>query len=174
MCAKVNPSKSGQRSSTHLLSKPKLNIGCGTDKKDGFINIDKFQSVNPDAVVDVEDGLPFPDNHFTHIYCKQVLQSISPGKLEFVINEIGRVAKKGCIFELIVPFDNIMNRSSVSNLKCFTWNSFSHLEVNGHRSYYFPFNLKPLHKRTPWLIKLFFVLFPIFKRTIYLKYEIIK
>jgi len=31
----------------------KLNIGCGTDKLDGFINIDNEPSVNPDIVLDI-------------------------------------------------------------------------------------------------------------------------
>jgi len=42
----------------------KLNIGCGYDKKEGFMNIDIAGGVNPDKVVNIEKGLPFKENTF--------------------------------------------------------------------------------------------------------------
>lgn len=152
----------------------KLNIGCGYNKMEGFFNIDKAKEVNPDKVVDIEKGLPFEDNSVEYIYCKQVLQHVSPCKLSFVIDEIIRVSKNKAILELIVPFDNIINRSSISNHRCFTWNSFSHLEENALRNYYHKAKFKRIHKDTHLLIKAFFCLFPFLKSKVYLKFQIIK
>ena len=39
----------------------KLQIGCGRNKMNGFVNIDKAEEVNPDIVVNIENGFPFPD-----------------------------------------------------------------------------------------------------------------
>ena len=49
------------------LKKPKyqkLQIGCGWNKMNGFVNIDKTSDVKPDLVVNIEEGLPFQDNSF--------------------------------------------------------------------------------------------------------------
>ena len=32
----------------------KLNLGCGFNKQDGFLNVDKFNTCNPDLVMDME------------------------------------------------------------------------------------------------------------------------
>ena len=42
----------------------KLQIGCGWNKIKGFVNIDKASQVKPDVVVNIEKGLPFPDDCF--------------------------------------------------------------------------------------------------------------
>jgi len=40
----------------------KLNLGCGLDKREGYINLDVRKEVKPDIVCDLEHSfLPFTD-----------------------------------------------------------------------------------------------------------------
>ena len=32
----------------------KYNLGCGTDKKEGYVNVDKYEVFNPDKIIDLE------------------------------------------------------------------------------------------------------------------------
>ena len=152
----------------------KLNIGCGRKKMDGFINIDKAPEVEPDKVVDIERGLPFEDNEFTHIYSEHCLEHIKPDKWAFVLNEIQRVAKDGCILELYLPFDNMGQRTNVDHYRTFAWLSFDQFLEGSERSYYSNLTLIKLTEDPNILTKLFFYLFPFLKYEVYFKFKIIK
>lgn len=151
----------------------KLNIGCGWYKKDGFINIDKSSEVSPDKVVDIEKGLPFGNDYFDYIYSSHVLEHISPNKFRFVLEEIARVIKDGGILELDLPFDNIGTRTNIDHYRTFSFGTFDQL-YNTNLYYYFSFQLKPLHKKPIFPIRLFFYLFPIFKHNIHYKFQVLK
>lgn len=113
------------------MIKNELNIGCGWEKREGFINIDKTKEVKPDIVV-IEKGLPFMDNSCEYIYSQHCLEHVRPHKWRFVFEEIGRVAKEGCILELKLPFDNPFKR-------CHNYTT------ERLRAYYSKFKLQPLH-----------------------------
>lgn len=81
----------------------KLNLGCGYNKTDGFLNIDNRECVKPDIVIDVEKGLPFNDNSIDEVTAKDFLEHIPIGKTVFVIEEIYRVLKNGGIFYSFTP-----------------------------------------------------------------------
>lgn len=151
----------------------KLNLGCGDKLLEGFINIDKAKEVNPDMVVDIEKGLPFKDNSIDYIYSCHCLEHIRPGRWRFVLNEIARVAKKGCILELHLPFDNIRTRGNIDHYKTFNFGSFDQLIDGNKRNYYSKLRLKPLIKY-PYLEKLFYYLFPLPKTTIKFKFNVVK
>jgi len=153
---------------------PRLNLGSGWDKKEGFVNIDKAKKVKPDLVVDIEKGLPFPDNSFEHIYSEHCLEHIEPQNWRFVLNEIARVAKHGCILELRLPFDNIGQRTNADHFRTFGWHSFDQLIKGGNRNYYSNLVLEKLSRDPTKLEKLFFYLFPFLKYEVYLKFKIVK
>ena len=83
----------------------KLNLGCGTDYKEDFINIDIDPRVRPDIVRNVENGLPFSDNTIDEVYTKHFLEHILPDKIHFVMFEIWRVLKKEGRLISIVPIN---------------------------------------------------------------------
>jgi len=150
----------------------KLNIGCGYEKKGGYIDISK--DVNPDMVVDIEKGLPFPDNHFSYIYSHHCLEHIRPEHWKFVLNEIARVSKSGCILELSLPFDNIATRNHFDHYRCFNYCSFDQLIDDDLRDYYIDLRLERVNPKPNKLIRVFFNLFSFFKHNIDFKFKVIK
>lgn len=155
----------------------KLNIGCGFVKREGYINIDKSKIVNPDKVVNVEEGLPFPDNYFDEIYSSHSLEHIHPQYFGFVLEEIYRVAKPSCLLHLILPFDNIKSRTDLNHYRTFSWWSFLPLEVdmqNGRYNYFSTLKLRRKNKFPNKFIRFFYILFPWVINEIEFKYEIIK
>jgi len=81
----------------------KLNLGCGSRKVEGYVNIDKNKRANPDLVHDVESGLPYDDMTVDAIVAKDFLEHVKAENVIFVIDEIWRVLKIGCIFEHLTP-----------------------------------------------------------------------
>jgi predicted SAM-dependent methyltransferase len=152
----------------------KLNIGCGYNKKEGFVNIDKAKEVKPDEIVNIEKGFPFPDNSFEYIYSEHTLEHIEPQNWRFVLNEIARIAKKGCILELKLPYDNSGQRTNADHFRTFSWNSFDQFSEESKRNYYSNLHMKRLYKIPNKFVKLFFYLFPFLKYEVHLKFEIIK
>lgn len=101
----------------------KLNIGCGPDKKDGYINIDYDSTFNPDIVRDIEKGLPFDDNSVDEIFCSHVLEHVKD--LIFVMNEFWRVLKSGGkLFILVPPYDFEGAFSDPTHIRYFTPRTF--------------------------------------------------
>ena len=70
-----------------------LDIGCGTNKKQGYIGIDRIKLSGVDVVCDIEEGLPFKDNTVDGIRVIQVLEHVRD--LIFVLEEFWRVCKEG-------------------------------------------------------------------------------
>lgn len=151
----------------------KLNIGCGWKKKKGYINIDKSNRVEPDIVMDIENEIGFPENTFDEIYSEHSLEHIRPDRWKFVLNEIARVAKDGCVLHLKLPFDNIINRTNVDHYRTFSWFSFGCLANDGKRDYYSDLVLESL-KEPLWIEKVFYSLFPILKYEVEFKFRIVK
>jgi ubiquinone/menaquinone biosynthesis C-methylase UbiE len=152
----------------------KLNIGCGWNKLKGFVNVDKAKEVQPDIVLDIENGLPFPDGSFTHIFSEHCLEHVRPDSWKFVLDEIARVAKHGCLLDLKLPFDNIYTRTNSDHYRTFHWTSFSQNEVGSGREYYSRLRLKRAGKFPNRIIRLLYVLFPILFSEVRFKYRIIK
>jgi predicted SAM-dependent methyltransferase len=83
----------------------KINLGGGLKKPEGFVNVDYDESVNPDYVVNLDDvniKLPFENNSIEEIQAHHILEHIGDGFIPLMI-ELYRVAKPGCILDIIVP-----------------------------------------------------------------------
>ena len=82
----------------------KLNLGCGSDLKKGYINVDKFGS--PDKKVDLEKfPWPWKDNSVKKVLLKHTLEHLGADTKTYlnIIKELYRICKPNAIIEIIVP-----------------------------------------------------------------------
>lgn len=71
----------------------KLNIGCGEDIKEGYVNLDFVKQPGVDVVHDVNKfPWPFKDNTFDLVFASHVLEHID---LIDVMREIHRISRNG-------------------------------------------------------------------------------
>ena len=81
----------------------KINLGSGYKRIDGFLNIDDDPLVEPDFLCNVEkDKLPLEDNSVEEIRAHHILEHIGAGFIP-LMQELYRVAKHGCILDIVVP-----------------------------------------------------------------------
>lgn len=79
-----------------------LNLGCGFDKREGWVNADAYEVCNPDLLLDLNKvPLPWKDNSVDEIYCSHVLEHVEDWWPTFV--EFSRILKLGGILEIRVP-----------------------------------------------------------------------
>lgn len=84
----------------------KLNLGCGFDKREGWLNVDNFAACEPDQLLEIE-ATPWAleDNSFDHILMKHVLEHVGAQFEVFaaVMRELYRVAEPNGLIEIHVP-----------------------------------------------------------------------
>lgn len=73
----------------------RLNVGCGFDYKDGYINIDLQSFHNPDVVGDVLDMPFFPSHWFEEIMAKDVLEHFQWRDTPRALHEWNRLLAPG-------------------------------------------------------------------------------
>lgn len=84
----------------------KLNLGCGFDKREGFVNADSFEACEPDVLLNIEHTpWPLQTNEFEYILLKHVLEHVGAEFEVFkrVMQELHRVATSGATIEIHVP-----------------------------------------------------------------------
>lgn len=79
----------------------KLNLGCGTDFKKGYINLDSLNLKGVDITHDLNNfPYPFKKNEFDEIYASHILEHVK--MLELVMEELERISKSGGLIEIRV------------------------------------------------------------------------
>jgi len=158
-----------------------LNIGCGFDRREGFVSIDNSPLVNPDVVCDLDtQKLPYKDNSVDEIYSRHSFEHFSQPVQ--VLEELYRVSKHGAIWTIIVPFGYSWNDHLFHKSIGFHWNTFDRFLVNNNRPYYTKVRLKVLKVEghaDGWLRFLpfkrkFSSLFNNIFREIYYEFEVVK
>ena len=84
----------------------KLNLGCGFDKREGWLNVDNFPECAPDRLLDIEKTpWDFPNDSFDEILMKHVLEHVGAefGVFAAVMQELYRVLAPGGVLEIHVP-----------------------------------------------------------------------
>lgn len=121
----------------------KLNLGCGNDIREGYVNLDRASLPGVDVVHDLNKlPLPFKDDQFDYVLCKDIIEH-----LEYipVLAEIHRIMKPGGILDIrVLHFTSRMNFTDPTHRKQFSVATFQFFTdkntVAPDRRYYFPFH----------------------------------
>lgn len=83
----------------------RLDLGCGPNKEEGYIGMDKTQYEGVDIVHDIEDTpWPVDDDTYTHVIASHVLEHVKPWKIIDVMNELWRVTQHKCEVDIRTPY----------------------------------------------------------------------
>jgi SAM-dependent methyltransferase len=126
----------------------KLNLGCGRDIYQGWINLDRANLPGVDVVHDLEQlPLPFKDKHFDHIQAKDVLEHVDCIR---VLRELHRILKDGGTLSIRVPhFTSADNYIDPTHKHRFSIRTFEFFVTDSSfaRDYYFDFAFRSIAQR---------------------------
>lgn len=81
----------------------KLHLGCGSNRKPGWVNVDLFNP-SADIALDLRERLPFDDGSVAEIYSEHVLGHFDyPIDARHLLSECLRVLEPGGVFNIGVP-----------------------------------------------------------------------
>jgi SAM-dependent methyltransferase len=80
----------------------KINLGGGSEKREGYINIDIVPLPEVDIVADLRQGIPLEDNSVDEMYSSNFLEHV-PDTVK-IMEEIWRVCKPGAKVMIKVPY----------------------------------------------------------------------
>src|SRR3989344_7552220 len=129
----------------------KLNLGCGNDIKQGWVNLDSDKLPGVDVVRNIEElPLPFGDGEFDEILANDILEHV-----EYipVLKDLHRVLKPGGKLKARVPhFTSKNNFADPTHKKMFSVVTFDFFVKNTifskpkDREYYFDFHFDRISK----------------------------
>lgn len=79
-----------------------LNLGSGTNRKQGFISVDLY-TPEADVQLDLTQPLPYEDETIDNIYASHVVEHFTRDEWEFVRGEWARILKRGGTIEIRCP-----------------------------------------------------------------------
>lgn len=117
-----------------------LNIGCGTDIREGYINLDKVLLPGVDTVWDMTQfPYPFESRQFSSILMINVLEHL-PDTIK-VLEEIFRLCKSGANVKIRVPYWNSIEQATdPTHVRFFSEYSMDYFDPNkelGKRRLYY-------------------------------------
>ncbi len=83
-----------------------MNLGCGSRKMEGWLNVDRFAGCQPDQVVDLEQlPWPWPDGCASEVRLSHVLEHLGqqPDAWLGIISELYRICAPGARVFIVVP-----------------------------------------------------------------------
>jgi len=81
----------------------RLNLGCGIDYKEGWINADLDKSVKADLYFDVRKKFPLKDSQYSYILVQDLLEHLTKEDRRRFLEECWRVLTPGGKIEIRVP-----------------------------------------------------------------------
>lgn len=84
----------------------KLNVGCGTDYKKGWINIDNNSDHNIEKLDlnwDLRKPLPFPDSSVDFIFNEHFIEHLTVEEARRTLKDLQRLLKKGGVMRIAMP-----------------------------------------------------------------------
>jgi SAM-dependent methyltransferase len=81
----------------------KLDLGCGVNKREGFIGVDVRPFKGVDIVTDLSKPWPWEDNSVEEAHASHIIEHFDSAERIHFVNELWRVLKPGGIAHLIAP-----------------------------------------------------------------------
>lgn len=130
----------------------KLNLGCGTDIRAGYVNLDSARIPSVDVVHDIEKlPLPFADGAFDEILALDVLEHVD---YPAVLRDLHRLLAPGGTLVVRVPhFTSRNNYADPTHKSRFSLSTFdffvagSRINKEKGRGYYFDFHFSKIAAR---------------------------
>ena len=126
----------------------RLNLGCGTDIRPGFVNLDSADLPGVDVVHDLRElPLPFEDGRFEEVVCQDVLEHVDYAPL---LGEIHRVMRPGGRLHVRSPHFTsravYLDPTHRTAFSIDTLRFFVRGDAFAERAYYFPFAFAGLER----------------------------
>jgi len=123
----------------------KLNLGCGYDIREGWVNLDIADLEGVDVVHDLNNlPLPFENEEFDYILCYDIFEHI----FDYVplLKELHRILKKGGIIEIKVPHYTYSRAyADPTHVRYFAMEVFDFfVKDTTTRGYYFDFSFEKI------------------------------
>lgn len=97
-------SKNGRAAILPLPVTPiKLDLGCGPNKKSGFLGVDHTSFPGVDVVHDLTNPWPWPDNSVEEAHASHCVEHFDSMERVHFLNELYRVLKPGAKCTIICP-----------------------------------------------------------------------
>jgi SAM-dependent methyltransferase len=139
----------------------RLNLGCGTDIRPGYVNLDIAPLPGVDVVHDIAElPLPFPDGRFDEIVCKDILEHVEYAD---VLRELHRILRPGGLLHVEAPHFTsravYLDPTHRTAFSIDTLRFFVGSDTFAARSYYFDFSFSAVefarivfhrHRWQPW------------------------
>jgi len=106
----------------------KIDIGCGSSKRPGFVGIDIQNIPGVDCVLDLSrEKLPFDDNSVSEVYSSHFFEHLDIDAVQRILEEVHRVCLDGSIVEIRVPHFSGSGCFYEYHKTSFRYSSFSEL-----------------------------------------------
>jgi SAM-dependent methyltransferase len=93
----------GNKDDRSQNNKMKIDIGCGSLKKNGYIGVDIVPALNVDYVLDItKKALPFSDASVDEVFSSHCFEHLE--EHHFILQEIVRVCRDGAHVEIWIPY----------------------------------------------------------------------
>jgi SAM-dependent methyltransferase len=114
----------------------KLNLGCGTDIRAGYVNADIAPLAGVEVVCNLNRlPLPFADGEFTEVYCRHVLEHVQD--LVVVMEEIHRILSPGGLLRIEGPhYSSPLAYTDPTHERFFAFNSMRYFSPDYDFNFY--------------------------------------
>jgi len=129
-----------------LKMKTKINLGCGSDIKEDYLNVDMIHRNGVNLILDIENQMSIlPSDHFEEIYMNHSLEHIS--NFMEVMKQIHRISKDGTKLFINCPhFSSIGMYSDPTHKTFFSSRTFNLFSPDRTENIYSDIKLKTIKK----------------------------
>jgi SAM-dependent methyltransferase len=125
----------------------KLNLGCGKDIKENYVNLDSVKQPGVDIVHNLNKlPWPFRNNTFEEIYCDNVLEHLD--SIIKPVEEIWRISKPSAKIIIKVPiFPGVYAAADPTHKQFFTYTTFNYFRPEDRLNYYSKARFKIIRRK---------------------------